>query len=283
MLQRLLRALASAGIVSLDTAGAASLTSLGALLTRDHPASLQAIAIASGQEWYRAWGELPYSIATGKPGFEKIYGKRFFDYAQEHAGMRAIFDSSMRGVSAMSDLPIALAYDFSRFRRVTDIGGGTGSQLLTILRLHERVAGNVFDLPAVIESARVGMRAEPAVLQRISFEPGNFLERVPSGSDAYFMKCVLHDWSDTEAARILMNCRAQMQPGSRLLIAEHVIQPDNTPRFGTLLDLMMLVNFGGKERTRAQYEHLLRQADLQLTGDFPTLAQMTLLEATPLR
>jgi hypothetical protein len=281
-LQRLLRALASAGIVSLGTDGTVSLTRLGTLLTRDHPTSLQGIAIACGQEWYRAWGELPYSVATGKPGFEKVYGKRFFDYTQEHATIGALFDASMHGVSAMSDLPIALAYDFSRFRHVTDIGGGAGSQLLTILRLHDRVAGSVFDLPAVVESARNGTRLEPTVAQRIRFESGNFLERVPANSDAYFMKCVLHDWSDAEAVQILTNCRAQMQPGSRLLIAEHVIQPGNTPQFGKLLDLMMLVNFGGKERTRDQYQHLLQQASLRLTGEFPTLAQMTVLEATPI-
>jgi O-methyltransferase domain/Dimerisation domain len=280
-LHRLLRALASAGVVSMDNAGKPSLTRLGTLLTSDHPESLQAIAIACGQEWYRAWGELPYSVTTGKPGFEKVYGKRFFEYTQEHAAVRTIFDLSMQGVSSMTDMPIALAYDFSRFKHLTDIGGGTGSQLLTVLRLHGRLKGCVFDLPAVVNAARAGIRAEPAVARRISFNAGDFMQGIPSGSDAYFMKNVLHDWPDAEAVCILKNCRAQMQPHSRLLIAEHVIKPGNAPQFAKLMDLMMLVNLGGKERTRDQYRHLLAQADLRLTREFPTLAQVTVLEAAP--
>ena len=280
-LHRLVRALASAGVVSMDKADKPSLTEVGAFLTSDHPESLQAIAIVCGQEWYRAWAELPYSVATGKPGFEKVYGKRFFEYMQEHAAVRTIFDSSMRGVSSMTDMPIALAYDFSRFKHLTDIGGGTGSQLVAVLRLNGRLEGSVFDLPPVVDAARAGMRAEPAIARRISFNAGDFMQGIPGGSDAYFMKNILHDWPDDEAVRILKNCRAQMQPHSRLLIAEHVIKPGNAPQFGKLLDLMMLVNLGGKERTSDQFRSLLEQADLRLTREFPTLAQVTVLEATP--
>jgi hypothetical protein len=220
-------------------------------------------------------------VATGKTGFEKVYGKRFFEYTQEHATVRNIFDLSMRGVSSLTNMPIALAYDFSRFHHLTDIGGGTGSQLLTMLRLHGRLEGRVFDLPAVVDAARAGMRAEPAIARRISFNAGDFMQGIPGGSDAYFMKNILHDWPDAEAVRILENCRAQMQPHSRLLIAEHVIEPGNAPQFAKLMDLMMLVNLGGKERTRDQYQHLLEQADLRLTRAFPTLAQVTVLEAVP--
>lgn len=281
-LRRLLRALASAGVIASASDGKPLLTGMGACLTSDHPASLRAIAVACGQEWYHAWGELPYSVTTGKPGFEKVYGKRFFEYTREHAAVRAIFDSSMRGVSSLTDMPIALAYDFSRFRHLTDIGGGTGSQLITVLRMHGRLQGSVFDRPDVVDAARSSSSsAEPAVARRLSFSAGDFMQAVPAGSDAYFMKYVLHDWPDDEAVRILRNCRAQMQKGSRLLIAEHVIEPGDAPQFGKLLDLMMLVNLGGKERTRDQYQSLLGQADLRLTGEFPTLAQVTLLEASP--
>jgi len=280
-LHRLLRALAVAGIVSLDADERPSLTTLGLLLTKSHPSSLQAIAIACGQEWYHGWGQLRHSVITGKSGFEKVYGKRFFEYTRDHPGTRAIFDAGMRGISSMTDLPVALAYNFAKFRRLTDVVGGTGSQLVTVLRLNQRVEGTVFDLPAVVDAARASLSVEPGVAQRVSFDAGDFMQSVPSGSDAYLMKSVLHDWSDEEAVNILKNCRRQMQPGSTLLIAEHVIQPGNTPQFGKLLDLMMLVNLGGKERTRVQYQHLLERASLRLTGEFPTLAQMTLLEASP--
>jgi len=168
-LERLVRALSGAGILRTDSSGKLTLTKLGALLTRDHPASLRAIAIACGQEWYRAWGELQHSVATGQSGFEKVYGRRFFDYIREHDAVRATFDEGMRGVSSMTDVPVAVAYDFSRFRHVTDIGGGTGSQLITVLRMNTRITGRVFDLPAVVDAAQKGVRAEPEVVQRCLF------------------------------------------------------------------------------------------------------------------
>src|SRR5262249_52003577 len=103
----------------------------------------------------------------------------------------------------------------------------------------------------------------------------------PPRSNGYLLKSVLHDWSDKDAVQILKVCSAQMEPGDRLLIAEHVIHPGSTPQFGKILDLMMLVNLGGKERTRAQYQSLLEQAGLRLTSEYPTVAEMTILEAVP--
>src|SRR5689334_9107141 len=65
-LHRLMRALASIGLVAEDEEHRFSLTALGAVLRSDVPDSLRAWAIFSlGDEHYRAWGELMHSIRTG--------------------------------------------------------------------------------------------------------------------------------------------------------------------------------------------------------------------------
>jgi hypothetical protein len=38
----------------------------------------------------------------------------------------------------------------------------------------------------------------------------HFFERVPSGGDVYFLKTILHDWSDSQALAILKNCRGSI-------------------------------------------------------------------------
>lgn len=54
------------------------------------------------------------------------------------------------------------------------------------------------------------------------------------------------------AIAILKKCYRAMQPNSKLLLVEMVIPPGNEPLFGKLLDLQMLVNYGGCKRTEVR-------------------------------
>jgi len=97
---------------------------------------------------------------------------------------------------------------------------------------------------------------------------------------------VLHDWSDNRAATILSHCRAQLPEHGRLLVVEPVLPPlvDGTlPPTMYLSDLNMLVNLGGRERTRTDFEQLLARAGLTLTSvtPLPAPAVFSLLEASP--
>ena len=71
-----------------------------------------------------------------------------------------------------------------------------------------------------------------------------------------------------------------MNPASRLLIIDMVLQEGNSPHPGKLLDLMMLVGPGGRERTEQEYGTLLRKAGLRLTRVVPTESAVTVVEAT---
>ena len=70
-----------------------------------------------------------------------------------------------------------------------------------------------------------------------------------------------------------------MAPGSRLLIVEMILAPDDAPHPGKLLDLAMLVMPGGRERTEGEYAALLRKAGLSLTRVIPTASAVCVLEA----
>jgi len=47
-----------------------------------------------------------------------------------------------------------------------------------------------------------------------------------------------------------------------------------------MLDLMMLVGPGGRERTEQEYVALLAKADLRLTRVVPTASAVSIVEAT---
>ena len=110
---------------------------------------------------------------------------------------------------------------------------------------------------------------------------GDFFESVPPGADAYILKNVLHDWDDDHAVAILKNCRAAMSNGGILLVIEVVLPLSNDTLFGSLLDLNMLVMSGGRERTQSEYCKLFEASGFRLVRVIPTMALVSILEATP--
>jgi hypothetical protein len=72
------------------------------------------------------------------------------------------------------------------------------------------------------------------------------------------MHSVLHDWPDDKCELILANVKNAMERGySRLLINENVIPGVQAHWEATALDMMMLALLASKERTAAQWKHLL--------------------------
>ena len=126
-LHRLLRALASVGVFAQDGDGRFRLTPLGGPLRSDDPDSLRSFMVFMGTDWHhRTWADLPHSIQTGQPAFERLYGKPYFDYLAEHPEPARVFHDAMTSLSASSGRAVAEAYDFSGVRRLVDVGGGTG-------------------------------------------------------------------------------------------------------------------------------------------------------------
>src|SRR5262245_16443721 len=152
-LYRLLRALASIGIFSEGESRQFSLTPLAEPLRSDIAGSKRALALMCGDEQFRAWAEIDYSLSTGKIAFDKVFGKPLFDYLADHPDKARIFDAAMVGVHGRESNAVLKAYDFSEIGVVADIGGGNGSQLSAILKKHNRIKGILFDLPHVIERA----------------------------------------------------------------------------------------------------------------------------------
>jgi len=90
---------------------------------------------------------------------------------------------------------------------------------------------------------------------------------------------IIHDWSEEQCLQILNNCRSAMNPSCRLLIIEMVLPEGNTPHPGKMLDMMMLVGPGSRERTEQEYGTLLDKAGLRLTRVVPTQSSASVVEA----
>ena len=116
-------------------------------------------------------------------------------------------------------------YDFGRFHKVLDVGGGFGGVLEVLLKSHPNLKGDVFDLPLVEAGAKAYLN-RAGLADRAGVIAGSFFEAVPSGYDAYHLKFILHDWNDEACLRLLKCVRAAAGPDAKLVILEQVV-PEN--------------------------------------------------------
>lgn len=278
-LYRMLRALASRGVFREDTDGRFSLTALADPLRSDAPDSIHNWALFVGSEAeLQTWAHLSYSIRTGKPAFEHIFGKGWFTYLDEQPEMAKIFNNLMANASSSNAAAIIDAHDFSAYRKIVDIGGGNGTLLAHILEQNPQLSGVLFDAPSVIVGAAgaIDTQVNQGRAEKVA---GDFFEAVPSGGDAYVLKYIIHDWDDERAIMILKNCRQAMAENGRVLLVEMVILDGNTPSPGKFLDLEMLLYFYSRERTEAEYRDLLQQAGLELITITRTASPFSIIEA----
>ena len=279
---RILRALASVGVLSSANGGRFAQTPVSETLVTDAPGSLRWFAVSElGQEHYPAWGNLMHSVKTGEIAFDNFFGVDIWKYFQQNPEDAAVFNDSMSSVTAATNEAILSLYDFSNFGTVVDVGGGHGGLITSILKRNPKVKGVLFDAPQVIEGARPKLEAA-GLAERCETVAGDFFKSVPAGGDAYVMKWIIHDWDDEKSITILRNCRSRMRANGRLILVDCVVPESDEPHFSKFIDLNMLVMTGGKERTAKEFEQLLGAAGFKLLRIIPTELPTSIVEAEPL-
>ncbi len=101
-------------------------TTLSSVLRADHPNSMRANLRRMDGSWWSATAALDHSIRTGEAAFAHVHGVPFFQYLRANAEAQERFDEGMAQSSYANDAAIAAAFDFRRFRRIVDVGGGRG-------------------------------------------------------------------------------------------------------------------------------------------------------------
>lgn len=280
-LQRVLRGLAVCGVLVEMPDGKFGPTPLSDTFRSDKP-GLRNMTIMLSEEGYQAWGDLMYSLRTGKSAYVHLFGKSHFDRLGEDPEMAAHFNSAMVEFSSRVAATFAAAYDFTGVRTAVDVGGGNGAVLTAVLQAHAGMRGVLFDLAQGLAGAHEKLVAA-GVAERATLQEGSFFEAVPSGADLYLLKSIVHDWDDDRARAILQTCGRAMQSGSRLVLLERKLperieNPDQA--FTTVMgDVHMMVVLGGKERTANEYRNLLSQAGLRMTREIPIESDITAFEA----
>lgn len=261
-LYRLLRAVTSVGIFEEKEDGTFELNDFGSTLLSDVPGSVKPWALANMGEHFKAFGNLTYGIKTGKVPFDDAHGIPVWEYYTKNPEAGANLAKAMAGMSGAVLKAIIEVYDFKPYKKITDIGGGNGALLFTVLDAAPDSFGIVFDQPYVVEQTVNLIPIE--MKHRCMTMGGSFFEELPADQDLYMTKWVIHDWNDEESIRILKNIHKVMPSGGKLLIIDSVIPDDsqNKPHAGKLLDINIMAMTTGKERTLNEFKYLIEQSGL---------------------
>src|SRR5947209_2279725 len=244
-LARLLRALVSLGIFVQDESGRFQNNTLSDFLRSDDVTGRRAWALLLAAPYlWRSLGGLEEVVRSGEPAFDQIHGEGLYEHLASHIDDGAVFNTVMDATSESAASAMVAAYDFSRFSRIVDVGGGQGAILQHILASNPGLYGVLFDFPIVVAGADSLRTAEFAT--RCEILGGDCRQAVPEGGDIYLIKGIIADSNDQDALTILRNCRAAIQPGGTLLIVDTIFTPSSRPE-ETLMDLLMMTLAHGRD------------------------------------
>jgi len=115
--------------------------------------------------------------------------------------------------------------------------------------------------------------------ERLTLQTGDFFKDALPVCDAYLLMEVIHDWADKEAVAILKAIRRAAPSHAKLLLLEIMIPNDPGPDWSKMLDIHMLTLVGGRQRTKQEYEALLKTAGFSFERDIDTGVGISIIEA----
>jgi hypothetical protein len=274
-LYRLLQLLSVFGVFKELEPGRFENTNISNMMRKSKVDSLRDMILWNGGSLtWRSLEGLGACVRSGRTAFEEVFGAPFFSYLERHPFHKKIFFDGLRSFTQMIIPGVLKSYDFSRFHRVVDVGGGEGDLIVAIHERYPNVDCTLFDRVEVVSELR-GAR-----LQNIGLVGGDFFSEPLPAADCYILQMIIHDWSDQDGVRILRHCRDSLTEDGRVIVIEMVLN-DNSPHetFTRLLDLDMMILTGGKERTTDGYRALFDAAGLELCQIISTGAPLSIMEA----
>jgi acetylserotonin O-methyltransferase len=228
-------------------------------LRKGGPNTLAGYILYSKEALYPMWGHLDDALREGTPRWNQTFAvdggifSGFFRTTQA----KHEFLLGMHGFGQLSSPAVVRVFNLGRFRRLVDLGGGTGHLAIAACERYGAMHGVVFDLAEAITEARPHLAASGAA-DRLEAVTGDFfLDPLPP-ADLYALGRIIHDWSDEKIGMLLRKVHASLPPGGGILLAETLLDDDHAGPVPALMQsLNMLVCTEGRERSVEEYRTLL--------------------------
>lgn len=190
------------------------------------------------------WSSLEETVRSGRPARapDMFQG----DPAETERFIRAM-DSLTR---ARGDAQwVAEHLDLRGARTIADLGGGPGTYLAALMRKYPAASGEIWDLKATLEVARMIRAEREGAAARITLRTVDYLkEELPGPVDAIFVSNIIHSETAETNSELMRKCFRSLARGGTIVIKDHVMNRELThPRSGAVFSLYLLLATRGRD------------------------------------
>jgi hypothetical protein len=200
------------------------------------------------------------ALVENAPQWQRMVGGGG-DYKELYASPERLdsFLSTMWALGHGSECELVDRFPLGRFRRLCDLGGGSGSFAIAALERTPGLEATVFDLPPI--GGYLERHQRVWLARGLRFVPGDFFADALPPADVYALGYVLSNWGEERIRELLAKVFRALPAGGALLILEKLFDEDKRGPLATaMMHIDMLVETGGQHRTATEYGALLEDA-----------------------
>jgi ubiquinone/menaquinone biosynthesis C-methylase UbiE len=175
----------------------------------------------------RYWNQLNYQRWTALEAVVRTEKAVFGEFAFT-AEEQQLYTEGVEAITAGTARALATTYAFARHHKVLDLGGGSGSFLLAVLRQHPHIEATLFDVPAVAALARQRLAGSPVATRLRIIEGDFFTDPLPADHDVILIANVFHNFLPERNRALLARVGACVPAGTRLLLVDFWTDPTHT-------------------------------------------------------
>ncbi len=216
-----------------------------AFLNKKSPMYIGGLPEMLNSRLFGFWNNLGTALKTGEPQNEvKLHGKPIFEELYASEAKLGEFLEAMTGFQAENFHQLAVNFDFSKYKTVSDIGGALALLSRLVGARHEHLTFNTFDLPPVARHAQKQINAAD-MTERIKVFSGDFFADDLPKATVVTMGNILHDWNLEKKKILIKKAYDALPDGGAFIAIENLIDDARRENaFGLLMSLNMLIEFG---------------------------------------
>ncbi len=203
------------------------------------------------------WDLLGECLKSGRPAVD---GRHASGSAEQTE-----YALAMESVARRNTGEILAAVDFSPFRHLLDLGGGSGAHAIAFLEACPELRVTLYEAPGTADLARERIHAAH-LGHRCDVRAGDFLrDPLGGGYDAVWLSNVLHAYGPEMNQALLGRCFDALAPGGALFVRDFLLDECGTsPAFNAVFGLHMLVHTqAGRTYRLSQLAELAQSAGFE--------------------
>jgi ubiquinone/menaquinone biosynthesis C-methylase UbiE len=239
--EKLITACAAIDLVIRDGAMVSNAADVDRFLVRGKPTYFGDYLLHFAKGSYPSWGKVADFLKGGG-----LAGRgRYYDTASDPKEARALTEAGYTG-SQGTARALARRFDFSPFRLLLDIGGGSAVYSIEACRRYPKLEATVLDFPNVCIVAREFIEKE-GLASRIRTVGCDFTaDPFPSGPDVALLCGNIHAYDPTTARRVVKKAHDILPSGGAMIICDYMLNSERTgPPVAAFLSLAQAFQPGG--------------------------------------